>query len=240
VARGYLGRPDLTAERFLPDPFGAPGSRLYATGDLGRYRRDGVIECLGRIDRQVKIRGFRIEPGEIENCLHETGRVREVTVQVRRDGSDGSDAAVLIGYVVPAGPGTSMDGLLELLRDRLPAHLVPTALVAMDALPVTENGKLDVAALPDPAVVGEGAERARPTTDTERTVLAAWQEVLGVPELGVHDDFFLLGGHSIKAGQVMTRIRAALGIPAPLRLIFDNPTVATLARVLDERLERTR
>jgi amino acid adenylation domain-containing protein len=235
VARGYAGRADLTAERFLPDPFGRPGSRLYRTGDLGRYLPNGEIEYLGRIDRQVKIRGFRIEPGEIESCLHETGRVRAATVQVRRDGTG---SAMLIGYVVPAEPGLPMDELLATLRERLPAHLVPATLVALDALPVTGNGKLDVAALPD---VGSGEKRrAQPTTDTERTVLAAWQEVLGTTELGVDDDFFLLGGHSITAGQVMTRIRAALGIPAPLRLIFDNPTVATLARVLDERLERTR
>jgi hypothetical protein len=162
--------------------------------------------------------------------------VREVTVQVR---PDATGSAMLVGYVVPAEPGTSMADLLAVLRERLPGHLVPAALVALDALPVNENGKLDVAALPDPGAPSE-VDRTAPTTDTERTVLAAWQEVLGTADLGVHDDFFLLGGHSIKAGQVMTRIRAALGIPAPLRLIFDNPTVAELARVLDERLERTR
>ncbi|MFL6145396.1 MAG: non-ribosomal peptide synthetase [Labedaea sp.] len=235
VARGYVGRPDLTAERFLPDPFGRPGSRLYRTGDLGRYRPDGTVEYLGRIDRQVKIRGFRIEPGEVESCLLETGWVREVTVQVR---ADDTGSAALIGYVVLADRAGSTDELRALLSDRLPAHLVPTALVAMAALPVTANGKLDVAALPDPAATGAPAEQAEPRTETERTVLDAWRDVLDRPGIGVHDDFFLLGGHSIKAGQVMTRVRAALGIPAPLRLIFDNPTVATLAAVLDERLER--
>jgi amino acid adenylation domain-containing protein len=230
VARGYLGRPDLTAEKFIPDPFGRPGDRLYRTGDLGRYRTDGAIEFLGRADRQVKIRGFRIEPGEVENCLHETGRVREVTVQVRRDASG---EPMLVGYVVPAEPDLSMDELTGQLRETLPAHLVPAALVRLDALPVTENGKLDTAALPDPTVAV--AEPAEASTETERLVLAIWREVLARPDIGVHDDFFLLGGHSIKAGQVMTRVRAALEISAPLRLIFDNPTVATLSQVLEER-----
>jgi amino acid adenylation domain-containing protein len=230
VARGYLGRPDLTAEKFIPDPFGRPGDRLYRTGDLGRYRPDGTIEFLGRADRQVKIRGFRIEPGEVENCLHETGRVREVTVQVRRDAAG---EPMLVGYVVPGEPELSMDELTAQLRETLPAHLVPAALVRLESLPVTANGKLDTAELPDPTVAA--AEPAEATTETERLVLAIWRAVLDRPDIGVHDDFFLLGGHSIKAGQVMTRVRAALEIRAPLRLIFDNPTVATLSQVLEER-----
>ncbi|CRK62217.1 Non-ribosomal peptide synthetase [Alloactinosynnema sp. L-07] len=225
VARGYLGRPDLTAERFVPDPFGAPGSRMYRTGDLGRYRADGRIDCLGRADRQVKIRGFRIEPSEVEACLRETGAVRQVTVQVRD--------AQLIGYVVPLDPAASMADLLDALRSRLPDYLVPTVLVAMEALPVNANGKLDVSALPDPLAQSDSVA-AEPTTEVERVVRAIWREVLGNPELGVHDDFFLLGGHSIKAGQVMTRIRAELKVPASLRLIFDNPTVASLSAALPQ------
>jgi amino acid adenylation domain-containing protein len=236
VARGYVNRPDLTAERFVPNPFGAPGGRLYRTGDLGRYRPDGLIECLGRSDRQVKIRGFRIELGEIESCLRETGWVRDVSVQVST-GSDGT--SMLVGYVVPNHTGASMESLRDLLADRVPAHLVPAVLIAMEALPVNENGKLDLTALPDPAVDAVTAH-AEPSTPTERTVLAIWQEVLDAPNLGVHDDFFRLGGHSIKAGQVMTRIRTTLNVRAPLRLIFDNPTVALLAKELSDRLEKQR
>ncbi|MGQ0837737.1 amino acid adenylation domain-containing protein [Actinokineospora sp.] len=224
VARGYVGHPALTAERFIADPFGLPDGRLYRTGDLGRYRADGVIECLGRIDRQVKIRGFRVEPGEIEDCLHETGQVRQATVQVRGEG-------ILVAYVVPTDPTASMDNLRDTLRERLPEHLVPAAVVAMEALPVNENGKLDASALPDPTHPVDSSPTA-PTTPIEHTVHAIWQEVLALPTLSVHDDFFALGGHSIKAGQVMSRIRAQLGIAAPLRLIFDNPTVAALAAAL--------
>jgi amino acid adenylation domain-containing protein len=223
VARGYVGRPDLTEERFVPDPF-VPGGTLYRTGDLGRYRADGVIECLGRIDRQVKLRGFRIEPGEIEKCLQDTGLVTAATVQVR----DG----MLVGYVVPQGIA-STDEINERLRALLPAHLVPSALVRLDALPVNENGKLDIAALPDPVVAA--AVPAEATTPTQRIVLDVWREVLAMPGLGVHDDFFTIGGHSINAGQVMARLRTAMRISAPLRLIFDNPTVASLAEVLQER-----
>jgi amino acid adenylation domain-containing protein len=225
VARGYVGRPDLTEERFVPDPF-VPGGTLYRTGDLGRYRADGVIECLGRIDRQVKLRGFRIEPGEIEKCLHDTGLVAAATVQVR----DG----MLVGYVVPVG-SASTDEINGRLRELLPAHLVPSALVRLDALPVNENGKLDIAALPDPVVAA--AVPAEATTPTQRIVLDVWRDVLAMPGLGVHDDFFTIGGHSINAGQVMARLRTAMRISAPLRLIFDNPTVAALAEVLQERQE---
>jgi amino acid adenylation domain-containing protein len=226
VARGYLGRPDLTAERFVPDPFGRPGSRLYRSGDLGRYRVDGLVEYLGRVDRQVKIRGFRIEPSEVEHRLHETGRVREVTVQVR------AEEELLVGYVVPVDPAESMTELRELLREKLPDYLVPAVLVSMEALPTNANGKLDVAALPafrNP----EAVEQAEPTSELERTVRDIWREVLDLPDIGVHDDFFVLGGHSIKAGQVMTRIRAELRIRASLRLLFDNPTIAGLAEALD-------
>lgn len=228
VARGYVGRADLTAERFVPDPFGVPGSRLYRTGDLGRYRADGLIECLGRIDRQVKIRGFRIEPGEVEDCLRETGQTRQVTVQVRQT-DDGE--AMLVGYVVPTDPAASMADLRAELQGRLPEYLVPAVLVAMETLPVNANGKLDVAALPDP-LVSATTPAAEPTTEAERVVRAIWREVLGNQDIGVHDDFFALGGHSIKAGQVVTRIRAELRVPVSLRQLFDNPTVASLAAAL--------
>lgn len=228
VARGYVNRPELTNERFVPDPFGKPGGMLYRTGDLGRYREDGVIECLGRIDRQVKLRGFRIEPGEIENCLHETGMVTQATVQVRETTS----GPMLVGYVVVNDEVTT-DNITDRLRALLPAHLVPSAMIKMESLPVNENGKLDTTALPDPVVAAEAPEEA--TTPTQRIVLDVWRDVLAMPKLGVHDDFFAIGGHSINAGQVMARLRAAMRISAPLRLIFDNPTVAELAEVLQQR-----
>ncbi|GLZ38042.1 amino acid adenylation domain-containing protein [Actinokineospora sp. NBRC 105648] len=229
VARGYLGRPGLTAARFVPDPFGVPGSRMYRTGDLGRYRPDGLIECLGRVDRQAKIRGFRVEPGEVETVLRETGRVVDVTVQVR------VEEELLVGYVVPTDPAESMADLRAQLSGLLPEHLVPAVLVALDVLPVNQNGKLDTAALPDPfaaALTGSAGATAEPTTDTERVVRDIWREVLANPDIGLHDDFFALGGHSVKAGQVLARIRAELRVPASLRLVFDNPTVATLAAAL--------
>ncbi|PPK71466.1 non-ribosomal peptide synthetase [Actinokineospora auranticolor] len=226
VARGYLGKPDLTATRFVADPFGAPGSRLYRTGDLGRYRTDGLIECLGRVDRQAKIRGFRVEPGEVEAALRETGRVVDVTVQVR------VDEELLVGYVVPVDPAESMADLRAHLAGLLPDHLVPTVLVALVTLPTTPNGKLDTAALPDPFSGAPTETTAEPTTETERIVRDIWREVLGNPDIGVHDDFFALGGHSVKAGQVMARIRAEFQVPVTLRLVFDNPTVAALAAAL--------
>ncbi|HEX4725395.1 MAG TPA: amino acid adenylation domain-containing protein [Pseudonocardiaceae bacterium] len=231
VGVGYVGQPKLTEDRFVPDPFS--DGRLYRTGDLGRYREDGAIVCLGRIDRQVKIRGFRIEPGEIENCLHETGLVRAATVQVRQTSSA---EPMLVGYVVPQGTA-STDEITDRLRGLLPAHLVPSALIALDALPVTANGKLDIDALPDPVVAS--AAPAEAATPTEAVVLEVWRDVLAMPRLGVHDDFFAIGGHSINAGQVMARLRTTLRITAPLRLIFDNPTVATLAKVLEQRLPKS-
>jgi hypothetical protein len=213
----------------VPDPFGRPGSRLYRTGDLGRYRADGLVECLGRADRQVKIRGFRIEPSEVEHRLYDTGRVRQVTVQVR------TEEELHVGYVVPVDPAESMADLREQLRAMLPEYLVPAVLVPMAALPANENGKLDVAALPDPREPS-AAEHAEPASEVERMVRDIWREVLGIPDLGVHDDFFVLGGHSIKAGQVMTRIRAELRTRASLRLIFDNPTIAGLAAALHKEM----
>ncbi|HLL47353.1 MAG TPA: condensation domain-containing protein, partial [Longimicrobiaceae bacterium] len=228
VARGYLGRPELTADRFVPDPFAAePGARLYRSGDRARRRADGLLEFVGRMDFQVKIRGFRVEPGEVEAVLAGHPQVRDAAVVVRPapSGEPG-----LAGYVTTHG-GEPL-GTAELrawLRGRMPEHMVPGALVVLDAMPLTEHGKVDRRALPAPA----GAESyAAPATPTEEVVAAIWAEVLGRDRVGVHEDFFELGGHSLLATRVVSRVRRALGVELPLRALFDAPTVAgTAARV---------
>jgi amino acid adenylation domain-containing protein len=221
LARGYRGRPDLTAERFLP----APEGRLYRTGDLARWR-GGELEFLGRIDHQVKIRGFRIELGEIEAVLREHPGVREAVVTVRKRGEEG----VLVAYV--AGEGN----LSELLSDRLPSYMVPSTFVVLPVLPLTANGKVDLRALPEPEW-GEGSEDDRaPATPLEETLAGIWASVLGAGSVGVHDNFFKLGGHSLLATRVLSRVRDAAGVDVPLAALFEEPTVAGLARVVEERL----
>ncbi len=217
LARGYLGRPALTAERFVPD---VGGNRLYRTGDLVRHRGDGEIEFLGRLDQQLKIRGIRIEPGEIEAALAAHPNVREAVVAVR----DGRLVAWVRGKV---------EGLRAHLAAHLPATMVPSALVVLDALPLTPNGKVDFRALPNPEW-DEGA--APPRTPAEELLAAIWSEVLGQPTVGIHDGFFDLGGHSLLATQVVSRVRTTLGVELPLRSLFESPTVAGLA----ERVETAR
>ena len=236
VARGYLGRPGLTAESFLPDPFGpAAGARLYRTGDRVRWLADGVLEFLGRVDFQVKIRGFRIEAGEVEAVLTDHPSVREAFVMAREDAPGEKRLAA---YVVgEAGHGPEPEALRAWLRDRLPDYMVPADWVALDTLPLTPNGKTDRAALPAPAA-GSGAEREHtaPRTATEEVLAEIWQGVLGVERVGVHDDFFALGGHSLLATRVVGRVRRALHAEVPLRVLFETPTVAGLAAAL-ARLE---
>ncbi|WP_460021945.1 AMP-binding enzyme, partial [Methylobacterium phyllosphaerae] len=204
VARGYLNRPDLTAERFLKDPFSpAPGARMYRTGDLARYLPDGNIEFLGRNDDQVKIRGFRIEPGEIEARLAEHAAVREAAVVARGEGS----AQRLVAYVV-AAPEEDLAGSLRAhLSARLPDYMVPAAFVRLDALPLTPNGKLDRRALPDPDVDAYARQAYEPPREGIEAVLAGlWQELLGVERVGRHDSFFELGGHSLLAVRLLSRL----------------------------------
>ncbi|HVR98785.1 MAG TPA: amino acid adenylation domain-containing protein, partial [Thermoanaerobaculia bacterium] len=221
LAWGYLNRPDLTAERFVPDPFGEPGARLYRTGDLASVRADGALELQGRIDHQVKIRGFRIEPGEVEAVLAAHPAVRECAVVARRDAG-----VRLVAYVV--GDAGDLRGYLQ---ERLPDYMVPSAFVALEALPLTPNGKVDRKALPAPDAVNVSAG-SEPLDLVEELLAGIWAEVLGLGRVGVHDDFFALGGHSLLATQVVSRVRAVLGVELPLRALFESPTVAGLGQSL--------
>ncbi|HEU4884059.1 MAG TPA: amino acid adenylation domain-containing protein [Longimicrobium sp.] len=231
VARGYLGRPGLTAERFAPDPFGAPGSRLYRTGDRARWRADGEIEFLGRVDEQVKIAGFRVEPGEVEAVLAEHPSVMQAAVVAREFEGAG---VRLVAYAVPAADGVDEAELRRWLRERLPGFLVPSALVVLAAMPLSAHGKIDRRALPAPAELDPPLPGyAEPRGDTEREVAQAWREVLGVPRIGADADFWALGGHSLLAMQVLSRIRQRLGVELPVRALFDAPTVAALAAAVD-------
>ncbi|HYR10934.1 MAG TPA: amino acid adenylation domain-containing protein, partial [Longimicrobium sp.] len=231
VARGYLRRPGLTAERFAPDPFGAPGSRLYRTGDRARWRADGEIEFLGRVDEQVKIAGFRVEPGEVEAVLAEHPGVSQAAVVARAFEGAG---VRLVAYAVPAADGVDEGELRRWLRERLPGFLVPSALVLLDALPLSAHGKIDRRALPAPAELDPPlAGFAEPRGDTELEVAQAWREVLGISRVAADADFWELGGHSLLAMQVLSRIRQRLGVELPVRALFDAPTVAALAAAVD-------
>jgi len=230
VVRGYLDRPGLTAERFLPDPFAVePGARMYRTGDKLRWRADGRLEFIGRLDEQVKIRGFRIEPGEIEAVLSSHPAVREGRVIVRED-EPGEKR--LVAYLVGSPDGES---LREHLRRSLPEYMVPAAFVALDGLPLTPNGKLDVKALPAPEYAAEDRYVA-PRTPVEEVLAGIWAEVLRVERVGVDENFFDLGGHSLLATRVVSRIREAFAVELTVRALFEGPTVAELA----ERVEALR
>ncbi|HEX8395547.1 MAG TPA: amino acid adenylation domain-containing protein, partial [Longimicrobium sp.] len=230
VTRGYRRLPGHTAERFLPDPFGAvPGGRLYRTGDLGRWMPDGTIEFMGRGDAQVKVRGFRIELGEIEARLAEHAAVHEVVV-VPREGEIGDPR--LVAYYVGGQAGASE--LRAHLAERLPEYMIPAAFVHMDALPVNPNGKLDRKALPAPEFRTADERYAAPRTPAEEVLAGIWAEVLGVERVGVHDPFFELGGHSLLATRVVSRVREVFGAELPLRALFEAPTVAELAGRVEE------
>ncbi|MFL5540511.1 MAG: non-ribosomal peptide synthase/polyketide synthase [Longimicrobiaceae bacterium] len=236
VARGYLGRPGLTAERFVPDPFSpVPGARLYRTGDLARWRADGTLEYAGRADQQVKVRGYRIEPGEVESALLRDPQLRQAVVVVR---DDAAGERRLVAYAVPeAGAAPEAAAVKERLRRTLPEYMVPEALVLLDELPLTANGKVDRRALPEPgAPAAEERGHRAPRTPVEELVAGVWAEVLGVDRVGLDDNFFELGGHSLRATRVLARVRAAFGMELPVRALFDAPTVARLAaRIEAER-----
>ncbi|MDQ2106659.1 amino acid adenylation domain-containing protein, partial [Azospirillum isscasi] len=235
LARGYAGQPELTAERFIADPTGLAGGRLFRTGDLGRWRADGTLDCLGRLDRQVKIRGVRVEPGEVQAVLCGHPAVREAAVAARPlpSGETG-----LVAYVVWREAEEAAE-LRAFLRARLPAALVPAAFVALDRLPLNPNGKTDLAALPAPALDGKAEQDApdRLLAPDEALVAEAWAAVLGVPVTGGDADFFAHGGDSLLAVRAMTRVNAAFGTALPVAALFDAPTPRALAdRLRAERL----
>jgi amino acid adenylation domain-containing protein len=232
VARGYLGRPELTAERFVPDPFAtAPGARLYRSGDLARYRPDGELDYLGRRDHQVKVRGFRIELGEIEAVLLAQEGVRSAVVLPRQDASGSTSLAA---YVEAGRGGPAVGELRERLTGRLPEYMVPAAFLVLGAMPLTANGKLDRRALAALPLTSEEAGAAEaPRTPTEERVAAIFAEVLKLERVGLTADFFTLGGHSLLATQVASRVRTVFGVELGVRAVFETPTVETLARRLD-------
>lgn len=241
LARGYLNRPELTAECFVPNPFSQqPEDRLYKTGDLVRYLPDGMIEFVGRRDTQVKIRGFRIELGEIEAVLAEHEAVQQAVVVAREDGHGGKR---LVGYVVrnpqyqverDEEKHTLISRLRALLEERLPVYMIPGALVLLESLPLTANGKVNVRALPEPDVthIERTEQLVTPRTSLEESIADIWREVLGIEQVGVYDNFFMLGGHSLLAIQVITQLQLRLRVDVTVRHFFEAPTVAELAAII--------
>ena len=238
LADGYLNRPELTRERFVPDPFAEdPGERLYKTGDLARYFDDGELEFLGRSDFQVKIRGFRVELGEVEAAIAALPRVREVVCTAR---ADASGQRALVAYVVPRdGEIVEAQTIRESLGRTLPQYMVPAHIVAMDALPISSNGKLDRGALPCPGAAAAVAFVA-PSTAIEREMAGIWEDLLQRPRVGVHESFFDLGGHSLLAVMLVSRVRQQMGVDLPLTRVLQKPTIALLAASLDGAPPSTR
>jgi amino acid adenylation domain-containing protein len=237
LARGYLNSPSLTAENFVPDPFGEASSRCYSTGDIGRFRADGAIEFLGRRDHQVKIRGFRIEPHEIEMVLKEQECIQD-SVVIARPNAVGETQ--LVAYVVPRdGCRPTVHELRTALRVYLPEYLVPSLFVVMDELPTLPNGKLNRRVLPVPESTRPDIEEVfvAPRTPVEETVAQIWSEMLGFEHIGVRDNFFELGGHSLQVTQIAFRIYEAFGVDIPLRDLFDEPTIEGLATVIMQSLQ---
>jgi amino acid adenylation domain-containing protein len=240
VGRGYLGRPRATAERFVPDPFaGAPGARLYRSGDLGRRLPDGRIVFLGRLDHQVKVRGQRVELGEVEAALRSLPGVGDAVAVARGEGADRRLVAYLTAAPGPGGAPEDLPAARELhraLAERLPEPMLPSAFVVLDAFPLTPSGKVDRRALPEPAGGGarEGAEPMPPRTPTEEVLVGLWEELLGVEGIGIRDDFFRLGGQSLLGARILSRARRAFGVEVPLARLFSGPTVEELARAVDE------
>jgi acyl-coenzyme A synthetase/AMP-(fatty) acid ligase len=241
LARGYLGDPALTAERFIPDPWSS-GQRLYFTGDLARRRSDGAIEFLGRADQQIKKRGFRVEPAEIEEALRRDPHLRDAAVVPE---GDTADERLLVAYVVPRTPAAARRELVPVtrsrLRGRLPKYLIPDQWVVLDAFPLTANGKVDRRALADVSAARvDTREAARdgldPQTEVERALAAIWRTIFQVDWVGRHDDFFELGGHSLLASRMISRARSTIGIEVPLTAVFDHPTVAQMAELIENVL----
>jgi len=232
LSRGYHRRPALTAERFVPNPFGAPGERMYRVGDRVRWRADGNLDYLGRLDHQVKIRGHRVETGEIEAVLDEHPVLREAAVVAR---PDAAGDVRLVAYVV-ADAGRTAPGAGELrtfLKERLPDYMVPAVFVALEALPLSPNGKVDRLSLPEPSAEAPREGRAEPRSVRERAIAKVWEEVLGLPGgVGMDDNFFEIGGHSLLVGRMQERLKAALGVEVLVVDLFLYPTVRALAEHL--------
>ena len=232
LARGYSHRPDLTAEKFIPNQFSGAGTRLYRTGDLARQRRDGRIEFVGRIDNQVKLRGFRVELGEIEVALTEHPGVGQAVVVIREDHARDRRP---VAYIVPrSGLSSTANDLRSHLRTTLPEYMIPWAFVTLDEIPLTPNKKVDRAALPAPDQTGHTVGLVAPRTPTEELLAGIWSQVLRVNNVGVHDDFFELGGHSLLATRVTSRIRETFNVDLPVRAIFENLTIARVASRIDD------
>jgi len=233
VGRGYRNQPEMTAERFLADPFVAAEARMYRTGDLARYREDGAVEFLGRADDQVKVRGYRLELGEVEAVLAAHGNVKQAVVVAREDGATGEKR--LAGYVVLRQPAATVEELRQHLREHLPQYMVPATLVRLDKLPLNANGKLDRQALPAPYAGAPGGEGnyVAPRTAVEQEVARIWAEVLGRQRVGIEDNFFDLGGHSLLATQVISRVRERFQIELALHSLFEKPTVSALAAQIE-------
>jgi amino acid adenylation domain-containing protein len=234
LAKGYLNRPDLTAKKFIPNPFSdALGLSLYKTGDLARYLPDGNIEYLGRIDNQVKIRGFRIELGEIEAVLTQHPGVRETAVIARVNSADDNQ---LVAYIVPhQEPAHTVSDLRHFLKEQLPDYMVPRAFVMLCALPLTPNGKVDRKSLPAPDLNSllQKSDFVAPRTPTEKLVASIWAKVLGVEQVGINDNFFELGGHSLLATQLLSQVSDTCGVELPLSQLFKDPTVASISNYIE-------
>jgi len=241
LARGYLGRPDLTAERFLPDPLAGvsaePGARLYRTGDLARWLPDGRLDFLGRADQQVKIRGVRIEPGEIESALLRHPAIREAALLVKE--SQPGDRR-LVAFVMADDPALAADpaALRAFLGESLPDSMLPGAFVVLDAMPLTATGKIDrrtLAEMDVRGIIAAARETAyvAPRSPLEAQLAAIWRELLRVPRVGARDNFFDLGGHSLLTTQLVSRLRAAFQLEVPLPTFFEDPTVAGLAQAIE-------
>jgi hypothetical protein len=233
LARGYFGRPELTAEKFVPNPFSEePGDRLYRTGDLACYLADGSINFLGRIDYQIKIRGYRIELGEIEAILEEHPGIQQSVVVAKEDKSGDKK---LIAFIVPNSGGIlESEELREQLRLRLPDYMIPAGFVLLDTLPLTANGKVDRKALlsVDGIPLSSKTEYVKPNNKLEQTIAVIWQQVLQLEKVGVNDNFFDIGGHSLLMAQVQSRLREALKKDLPLVRLLEHPTVGSLAKYL--------
>ncbi|MFI1370232.1 amino acid adenylation domain-containing protein [Streptomyces griseochromogenes] len=230
VTRGYVNRPGLTAQRFIADPFAGNGDRMYRTGDRVRQRLDGALEFLGRVDRQVKIRGFRVELGEIEAIVRSAPGVAQTVVVLH---SSSAVCEQLVAYFVPAETGPAYEGLQQYVGDRLPAYMVPAAFISLEALPLTTNGKVDIAALPAPDAAGLGEEEAAGTSPKgqfETLIAQVWAEALGRDRVRAGDDFFALGGHSLIALRVVACLKKQLGLVIPTKDVYQHPRLRDLAK----------